>query len=104
MQVMQPPAIKAHPQGRVSHRLLGSQSCCPHCKSDALGTKTGGALLTPKTINLRTVLKRGVGLIHHLNFNTEIEDLCETPRCSQTQGQDFAVCALWVLLLGLMCL
>lgn len=97
VQVMQPAAIKAHPQGRASHGLLGSQSCCPHCKSDALGTKTGGALLTPKIINHRTVLKRGVGLLHHFNFiNRETEDLCETPRCPQTQGQDFPVCALWL--------
>lgn len=94
MQVTQPPAIKAHPQGRVSHGLLGSQSCCPHCKSDVFGSKTGGALLTPKIIILRAVLKRGVVLLRHLNFNMEIKDLCETPRCPQTQGQDFPVCAL----------
>lgn len=94
MQVTQSPAIKAHPQSRVSHGLLGSQSCYPHCESDALGTKTGGALLTPKIINLRAVLKRAVGLLCHLNINTEIEDLCETPRCPQTQDQHFSVCAL----------
>lgn len=96
MQVTQSPAIKAQPQVRVSHGLLGSQSCFPHCESDAHGTKTGGALLIPKIMNLRAVLKRGVGLLHHLNFNTEIEDLCETSRCPQTQGQHFSVCALWI--------
>lgn len=53
-------------------------------------------MLSPKIINFRAVLKRGVGLLHHLNFHTEIEDLCETARCPQTQGQDFPVCALWL--------
>lgn len=52
--------------------------------------------MTPMIISLMAVLKRDVGLLHHLSFNTKIEDPCETPRCPQAQGQDFPVCALWL--------